>query len=213
MEVDSLQKRIQFVSLLLWVTVVFPATGQGDPSIQNLPNSWHPQTPFIHNPYETDRPSLVMPYDSLSYSPRGLIRKPFLIIQSAEISKDWSTITLSGKLFGKLYTMPFAAPMDWYFEKQIKLNRELAFVKAIHDTTRSRSAQTQILQDHQKKNIKIIGVDMGNIGRVSLTARGNVTVKGNLVFQDQELIRSKLSETQNTHLEFDQTQRHDGSNE
>ena len=45
------------------------------------------------------------------------------------------------------------------------------------------------------------------LGRVSLTARGNVTVKGNLVFQDQELIRSKLSETQNTHLEFDQTQR------
>jgi len=207
MEVDSLQKRIRFVSLLLWVTVVFPATGQGNPSIQNLPNSWHPQTPFIHNPYETDRPSLVMPYDSLSYSPRGLIRKPFLIIQSAEISKDWSTITLSGKLFGKLYTMPFVAPMDWYFEKQIKLNRELAFVKAIHDTTRSRSPQTQILQDRRGRGIEVIGVDMGNIGRVSLTARGNVTVKGNLVFQDQELIRSKLSETQNTHLEFDQTQR------
>jgi len=207
MEVDSLQKRIRFVSLLLWVTVVFPATGQGNPSIQNLPNSWHPQTPFIHNPYETDRPSLVMPYDSLSYSPRGLIRKPFLIIQSAVISKDWSTITLSGKLFGKLYTMPFAAPMDWYFEKQIKLNRELAFVKAIHDTTRSRSPQTQILQDRRGRGIEVIGVDMGNIGRVSLTARGNVTVKGNLVFQDQELIRSKLSETQNTHLEFDQTQR------
>ena len=29
----------------------------------------------------------------------------------------------------------------------------------------------------------------------------------NLVFQDQELIRSKLNETQKTHLEFDQTQR------
>ena len=207
MEVDSLQKRIRFVSLLLWVTVVFPATGQGNPSIQNLPNSWHPQTPFIHNPYETVRPSLIMPYDSLSYSPRGLIRKPFLIIKSAEISKDWSTITLSGKLFGKLYTMPFAAPMDWYFEKQVKLNRELAFVKAIHDTTRSGSPQTQMLQDRRGKGIEVIGVDMGNIGRVSLTARGNVTVKGNLVFQDQELIRSKLSETQNTHLEFDQTQR------
>ena len=42
---------------------------------------------------------------------------------------------------------------------------------------------------------------------MSLSARGNVTLKGNLVFQDQELIRSKLSETRNTHLEFDQTQR------
>lgn len=68
--------------------------------------------------------------------------------------------------------MPFAAPMDWYFEKQIKLNRELAFVKAIHDTTRSRSPQTQILQDRRGRGIEVIGVDMGNIGRVSLTARG-----------------------------------------
>ena len=50
-------------------------------------------------------------------------------------------------------------------------------------------------------------MNVGQLGRVSLSARGNVTVKGNLVFQDQELIRSKVSETRNTHLKFDQMQR------
>ncbi len=199
-------KRIQFVSLLLWMTVVFPVYGQGDPSTLNLPNSWHPETPFLHNPYKTERPSLVMPYDSIAYMPRGLIRQPFITIQFIEISRDWSTIKFTGQLYGKSYTMPFIAPMDWYFEKQIRVNRELAFVKTIQDTSKA-GQRSQIIQDRRGRGIEVIGVDMGNIGRVSLTARGNVTIKGNLVFQDQELIRSKLSETRNTHLEFDQTQR------
>ncbi|MBT4068130.1 MAG: cell surface protein SprA [Candidatus Marinimicrobia bacterium] len=200
-------KRIQIVSLLLWMTVIFPSYGQGDSYVQNLPNRWHPSTPYLYNPYKTDQPSLIMPYDSLNYSSRGLIKLPFFIVKSIEISKDWSTISFDGKLHGNSYTMPFVAPMDWYFEKQIKLNREVAFEKAIRDTSKARGSQSQILQDRRGKGIEVIGVDMGNIGRVSLTARGNVTIKGNLVFQDQELIRSKLSETQNTHLEFDQTQR------
>ena len=200
-------KRIRFVSLLLWVTVVFPAYGQGDPSAPTLPNNWHPRTPYLYNPYQTDQPSLIMPYDSLTYSPRGLIRLPFVIIQAVEISKDWSTISFTGNLFGKSNNMPFVAPMDWYFDKQVRLNRQLAFEKAIQDTSRVKTSQTQILQDRRGRGIEVIGVDMANIGRVSLSARGNVTIKGNLVFQDQELIRSKVSETRNTHLEFDQTQR------
>ena len=95
--------------------------------------------------------------------------------------------------------------MDWYVDRQIQINREVAMMKAIHDTLRSRAGQSQILQDNRGRGIEVIGLDVAKLGRVSLTARGNVTVKGNLVFQDQELIRSKLSETQNTHLEFDQT--------
>jgi len=101
--------------------------------------------------------------------------------------------------------MPFVAPVDWYFKKQIRLNRQLAFERAIRDTSRVRTPQSRILQDRRGRGIEVIGMDLGNLGRASLTARGNVTIKGNLVFQDQELIRSKLSETRNTHLEFDQT--------
>ena len=189
------------------MTVIFPVYGQGDPSAHDLPNDWHPRTPYLYNPYKSNQPSLVMPYDSLTYSPRGLIRLPFFIVRSTQISKDWSTISLTGKVIGKSYTMPFVAPVDWYFKKQIRLNRKLAFEKAIRDTSRARTPQSRILQDRRGRGIEVIGMDLGNLGRASLTARGNVTIKGNLVFQDQELIRSKLSETRNTHLEFDQTQR------
>ena len=49
-------------------------------------------------------------------------------------------------------------------------------------------------------------MDLGNLGRASLSLNGNVTITGNMIFQDQELVRSSLSQTQNTHLEFDQKQ-------
>ena len=54
--------------------------------------------------------------------------------------------------------------------------------------------------------MEVVGVDLGNLGRASLGLNGNVTITGNMIFQDQELVRSSLNQTQNTHLEFDQKQ-------
>ena len=54
--------------------------------------------------------------------------------------------------------------------------------------------------------MEIVGVDLGDLGRASLSLNGNVTINGNMIFQDQELVRSTLNQTQNTHLEFDQKQ-------
>ena len=54
--------------------------------------------------------------------------------------------------------------------------------------------------------MEVVGMDLGNLGRASLSLNGNVTITGNMIFQDQELVRSSLSQTQNTHLEFDQKQ-------
>ena len=54
--------------------------------------------------------------------------------------------------------------------------------------------------------MEMVGMDMGDFGRVSLRVNGNININGKMVFQDQELVRSSLRETQNTHLEFDQKQ-------
>ena len=54
--------------------------------------------------------------------------------------------------------------------------------------------------------LEVVGVDIGRLGRASLNVSGNVNINGKMVFQDQELVRSTLNETQNTHLEFDQKQ-------
>ena len=189
------------------MTVVSPTYGQGGSSISDLPNNWHPNTPYLYNPFQQKIYSLSMPYDSISYKSRNLVKLPFVIVRNIDITNDWSTITFSGELDKKSLTVPFVAPVEWYLDRQIKINREIAMFKVIKDTTTIQGDQSQILQDRRGSGIEVIGVDVAKLGRVSLSARGNVTLKGNLVFQDQELIRSKLSETRNTHLEFDQTQR------
>ena len=70
------------------------------------------------------------------------------------------------------------------------------------------------MQEESKENkrkgrgqmLEVVGVDIGRLGRASLQVSGNVNINGKMVFQDQELVRSTLNETQNTHLEFDQKQ-------
>ena len=52
MEVDPLKKRILIVSILLCMTVVSPTYGQGGSSISDLPNNWHPNTPYLYNPFQ-----------------------------------------------------------------------------------------------------------------------------------------------------------------
>ena len=189
------------------MTVFFNIYGQQDKSVQNLPNDWHPNSPYLYNPYKQSIYRINMPYDSISYKSRNLIRLPFVIIPKINISEDWSTISFRGEYFGESFNIPFIAPLDWFTNRNLQIKRQTAMMRAIQDTSRISRDQSQILQDNRGRGIEVIGVDVAKLGRVSLTARGNVTVKGNLVFQDQELIRSKLSETQNTHLEFDQTQR------
>ena len=56
------------------------------------------------------------------------------------------------------------------------------------------------------RSLEVVGMDIGKFGRASLRVRGNVNISGKLVLQDQELVRSSINETQNTHIEFDQRQ-------
>ena len=201
-----IKKALQ-VSLIFWTTVSFALYGQQDSSIVNIPSYWFPVSKYVIKPIALSSNNLIMPADSSTYESRGLIKLPFIVIKKTEVAKDWSAIELKGIIQGKSYSVPFIAPVEWYFDKRIQINRKIALTKTINDTSRSIVSQSQFLQDNRGSGVEFIGVNVGQLGRVSLSARGNVTVKGNLVFQDQELIRSKVSETRNTHLKFDQMQR------
>ena len=182
-------------------------SGQQDSSAVELPRVWYANSNFVVSPFKKDQPQLTIPGDSSTYKSRNLLRMPFIPIQKTYISKDWSIIEFSQQIQGSSYKVPFVASLEWYIDKKIQINRMSALSKAIKDTSKTLAGQSQFLQDNRGRGFEVIGVNVGQLGRVSLSARGNVTVKGNLVFQDQELIRSKVSETRNTHLKFDQMQR------
>ena len=181
--------------------------GQQDTSNVELAEDWYPKSNFVSSPFKSYQTLLTVMGDSSSYKSRNLLRMPFVTIQKTSIAQDWSYIEFSEKIQGASFTIPFIAPLDWYINKKIQINRKNALIKAANDTSKSLTAQSQFLQDNRGRGFEVIGMNVGQLGRVSLSARGNVTVKGNLVFQDQELIRSKVSETRNTHLKFDQMQR------
>ena len=103
MEVGPLIKRILIVSVLLCMTVAFPAYGQGGSSISNLPSNWHPNTPYLYNPFQQNTYSLSMPYDSSNYKSRNLVKLPFVIVRNIDIAKD------SYRVFSKFYDFQFSS--------------------------------------------------------------------------------------------------------
>ena len=85
----------------------------------------------------------------------------------------------------------------------IQVNRVLNFVESFNKPDQGDQRYTE---RRGGRYLEMVGMDMGEFGRVSLRVNGNININGKLVQQDQELVRSSLRETQNTHLEFDQKQ-------
>ena len=83
----------------------------------------------------------------------------------------------------------------------IQVNRVLNFIESFNKPSQSDQRYTK---RQGGRYLEMVGMDMGEFGRVSLRVNGNININGKLVQQDQELVRSSLRETQNTHLEFDQ---------
>ena len=114
-------KKILQVSLIFWTTVSCTLYGQQDTSITDISSDWYPVSKYVMEPFERSSYSLIMPSDSSVYQSRNLIKLPFIIIKNTDIAKDWSTIELKGKIQGRSYSIPFIAPVEWYFDKKIQI--------------------------------------------------------------------------------------------
>ena len=159
-----------------------------------------PSSPFVVNPFPDLKKSLVQPLDSIN-TPLGLLNFPYQNKKTdVKLSWDWQTITISKIVDGKQVQMPFTASVEWYLKKFHQRSWHKKFIETMQkeakDDKKSRRGQM----------IEVVGVDIGRLGRASLRVSGNVNINGKMVFQDQELVRSTLNQTQNTHLEFDQKQ-------
>ena len=173
-------------------------------SIENIDNNlqfdyWR-SPKLIFNPFPTMPLSIVQPLDSVS-TVKNIVNLNIGYKQLViTLSNDWGTINISELINGEERLYPFRSSLDWYIKqlyKQTWKNKYLEIMlKDSKDSDKRRSGQM----------LELVGVDMGRLGRASLQVSGNVNINGKMVFQDQELVRSTLNETQNTHLEFDQKQ-------
>ena len=159
-----------------------------------------PSSPYVINPFPQASLALVQPLDSILI-PIGILKFPYESRKTdIELSWDWQTITISETVDGYQVQMPFTASVEWYLDKFHQQAWHKKFIETMQaeakDDTRRRRGQM----------LEVVGVDIGRLGRASLRVSGNVNINGKMVFQDQELVRSTLNQTQNTHIEFDQKQ-------
>ncbi len=173
--------------------------GQQADSVQfRLP---HPASSFVVNPFYTAKRTFPLFADTLT-KPTGLLSIPFAKEGTdIRIDSDWEYITITQSVDGFVHKIPFTSPVEFYFTQMLTSNREKNFLQTFTASQRSVSIGTK---SGRGQAMEVIGVDVGDFGRVSLHAKGNVKISGKMVFQDQQLVRSSINETQNTHLEFDQ---------
>jgi len=186
----------------LSLSCLFAQDVSADPDLSHdiLLPSFIPSTPFVVDPFPRQSNSLVLPNDSIPEYV-GLLNYVFGLKKlEIKLSRDWSMITIEESINGKPLKIPFTASVDWYLEMMQQQKWHVKFLEFMQDKAKddARKGRGQMLE--------VVGMDIGKLGRASLQVSGNVNINGKMVFQDQELVRSTLNETQNTHLEFDQKQ-------
>ena len=195
--------RLVIIFFIMTLRNGFILQGQTADSVFTLSPSYHPISFLVVNPFpEIPRP-IGWSEDTL-YHPIGLLNDNYGKRNvTVTIDSDWSYITFTETLDGEIIRVPFTAPVEWYFIKNMHINRRLEFIKSV-----SLSGKESRGRDSRRKSqtIEVVGVELGKLGRASLRVRGNVNISGKMVFQDQELVRSNINETQSTHIEFDQKQ-------
>jgi len=188
--------------LIMAISANYAQDGQQDSSTQKLPDSFIPTSDYITPAF----PNLPQPLSLLNDTlviPLGWIKADFGKRDiEIHIDRDWRYITLTEFIDDNIFRIPFTAPVDWYFEHMIDINRRIIYTEKV-----SLGSEELIEESRREgKGITFDLVDMGALGTASLRVRGNINISGKMVFQDQELVRSSLAESQNTHLEFDQKQ-------
>jgi len=187
------------ISVLIWV---YPGDvyADGDSTYFN-PMGFRINTPGVVDPFQHE--FYFGLYRDTLISPIGLLNVP-LGEKKTDISVDpnWAHITFTERLDKRIYKIPFTAPIEWYLMQLVRLN----YRKKLHEIAMKGAKDKSKDSRKGTRALEVVGMDIGTLGRASLRVRGNVNISGKLVFQDQELVRSSINETQNTHIEFDQRQ-------
>ena len=169
-------------------------------STLSLQSLYIPESEFVVNPFPNYIVNLIQPVDSTSI-PKGILTIKYDSRETEVLlARDWSTIIIKEYIDGRSYRIPFTSSVEWYLKKYNKRTRYLKLIEITQKESKDGSSR------RKGQMMEVVGMDLGNLGRASLSLNGNVTITGNMIFQDQELVRSSLSQTQNTHLEFDQKQ-------
>jgi len=193
------QKKGFFFTIFIFLALNINAQTVASISEQNIYRGYSSQ--FVVNPFE-NLPTFGSPGDSLTKC-RGFLKNDYIKTHTTvNIDDNWEFIMISQMKLGRQFKVPYTSSVNSYFKNKIEYNRNKYFAEQL-PISKQKGASTA---KQRNKALELVGVDIGGLGRASLRVNGNVNVAGKMIYQDQELAASTLSESQNTRFDIDQKQ-------
>ena len=100
--------------------------------------------------------------------------------------------------------IPLIARIDWYKERQLKKNYILEFQKKIKKSL----TKKKIVVAVGGKSIDLVKANLAGTD-VSLKIKGNISVDGQVIFEDKEQVNINMNQNKSWDLEIEQTQKFD----
>ena len=195
-------RRKTIIYIVLFIAFAMNLRAQSAMSSADSSKSGYFPSAYVVNPFHSIS-FYGLPGDSL-IKYRGFLKNAVLKPQiSVMIDDSWQFITITEKINGYTLKMPFTASFAWYLKNKIKLDSKYFFLERLPVSKQSITPNSNL---RKSKSLEVVGMDLGNFGRASLRVNGNVTVTGKMIYQNQELITSSLSESQQTRFDIDQKQ-------
>lgn len=180
-----------------------PQTALSTRELTAIPVKTLDQNPYIYSGLPRPLLSMGMLRDSSSSS---LTLPPLNItgtVVEVHVDREWKNITLTEYVNGYILRMAMTAPVDWYMARTMEMVSRNQFMTELIPGKRQAEDSRP---GGRQRTVEVVGVDLGQLGRASIRVSGNVNISGKMIFQDQELVRSSINQTNNTHLEFKQKQ-------
>lgn len=113
------------------------------------------------------------------------------------------TFILFLRYSGKDVIVPMISSIDWYKKRQLRMNYISEFQKKIKKTLTKKNRSTGSGKSIDLVNASVAGTN------VALKIKGNITVDGQVIFEDKEQVNTNMNQNKSWDLDIEQTQKFD----
>ena len=161
------------IAFFLTVGTVFSLYGQQDNSTLTLPSSYHLRSAYVVTAFPEIPAPLSLMKDTLD-QPLYLLDVTYgQRILDVAIDSSWHYISFTEYIDDEILRIPFTSTVEWYFNHMIQVKRVLNFIDSFNNQDQGSQRYTE---RRGGRYLEMVGMDMGDFGRVSLRVNGNINI-------------------------------------
>ena len=176
-----------------------------------MPNIPHPfdDSDYFYNSIDNSFDTNEVTYPSMSYAYRKnkklkSIKKLKKYENQNLVGTNPYTYIITNTHHGNNISFPVVVPLSWYVPKAFTHNRNKKYLAKILKKFTSKNRNTNV----SEAALKLINQDI--IGtNVSLNLKGDISINGEIVFEDKDLVVLNSSQNKTWDIDLEQTQRFD----